>query len=151
SGRPRVYFNQCGGSSPFFVPSRGRRSVACSLCRMRQLVQASRLGELAARRTQGDKGVGTNDVSEGSVRTKIEGASRPYPSQEMPKHPGVVYRHWLGLLLALGLTAGAFYFAIRGIDTAALWRRVANQNHPLIIVAALLLVVQILFGAERWR
>jgi len=57
----------------------------------------------------------------------------------------------LGLLLALGLTAGAFYFAVRGIDTATLWRRVANQNHSLMIVAALLLVVQILFGAERWR
>src|SRR5262249_61137930 len=69
----------------------------------------------------------------------------------MTEHGGVVYRHWLGLLLALGLTAGAFYFAIRGIDTAALWRRGANQNHPPIIVAALLLVGQILFGAERWR
>jgi len=90
-------------------------------------------------------------VSEGSVRTQIEGASTPYPSQETTKHPGVVYRHWLGLLLALGLTAGAFYFAVRGIDTAALWRRVASQNHSLIIVAALLLVVQIVFGAERWR
>src|SRR5262249_44273552 len=96
-------------------------------------------------------GFGTNDGSERSGRTQLERACTPYPSQGGTKPPPAVYRHWLGLLLALGLTAGAFYFAVRGIDTATLWRRVANQNHSLMIVAALLLVVQILFGAERWR
>ena len=90
-------------------------------------------------------------MSEGSVRAQIEGAPTPYPSKETTRPRPAGYRHWLGLLLAVGLTAGGFYLAVRGIDAASLWRRVANQNHSLMVVAALLLVVQILLGGERWR
>src|SRR4029453_14132544 len=42
-------------------------------------------------------------------------------------------------------------FVLRGIETANLWQRAANQNVFALALAAALLVAQILLGGERWR
>ncbi len=70
---------------------------------------------------------------------------------EMTKTPPRTWRRWSGILLAFALTAGAFYFVLRGIETADLWQRAAKQDVFALTLAAALLVAQIAFGGERWR
>ena len=70
---------------------------------------------------------------------------------EITRTPSRTWRQWSGILLAFALTAVALYFVLRGVETTNLWQRAANQNVFALVLAAALLVAQILLGGERWR
>ncbi|MDE1974705.1 MAG: flippase-like domain-containing protein, partial [Hyphomicrobiales bacterium] len=61
------------------------------------------------------------------------------------------FRRWLAFGFSLALTALALYSVFRGIDAHILDQLIAKQNRGLLAAAAVLVLLQILLGAERWR
>jgi len=61
------------------------------------------------------------------------------------------HRRWLALSISLVLTAVTLYFVFRGIDREVFERLLARQDRGLLVVAAFFILLQIFFGAERWR
>jgi glycosyltransferase 2 family protein len=55
------------------------------------------------------------------------------------------------LALSVALTALTLYFVFRGVDGQVLQRLLARQDRALLMGAGALILVQIGFGAERWR
>ena len=60
-------------------------------------------------------------------------------------------RHWLALGFSVALTAVALFFVFRGIDRHAFGRTLATQDRAWLAVAPIFLLLQIVFGSERWR
>jgi len=60
-------------------------------------------------------------------------------------------RRWIVLAGSLVLTAVTLYFVFRGIDGRLLQRLVARQSLGFLAGAGCFLVLQIVFGGERWR
>lgn len=61
------------------------------------------------------------------------------------------HRRYPALGLSVGLSAATLYFVFRGIDGRMLHRLIATQNRSLLAAAAFLVVLQFIFGGERWR
>ena len=61
------------------------------------------------------------------------------------------YRRWLVLGLSITLTAATLYFVFRGIDRRVFVRLLSEQDRSLLVAAAVFVLLQIGFGAERWR
>jgi hypothetical protein len=55
------------------------------------------------------------------------------------------------LLLKLALMVLAFWFVFRGVDGAELARMLKTQRHSALLEASALLLLQMVFGAFRWR
>lgn len=53
--------------------------------------------------------------------------------------------------LSIALTAVTLYFVFRGIDRRVLVRLLSEQDRSLLLAAGALVLLQIGFGAERWR
>jgi hypothetical protein len=60
-------------------------------------------------------------------------------------------RRSLTLGLSLTLSAVVLYFVFRKIDGHLLRRLFEMQDHGLLLAAAVLILLQIVFGGERWR
>jgi len=61
------------------------------------------------------------------------------------------YRHWFVLGFSLALTLATLYVVFRGIDEQMFARLLATQNRGLLVAAAFFILLQIIFGGERWR
>jgi glycosyltransferase 2 family protein len=61
------------------------------------------------------------------------------------------HRRWLALAFSLALTLGTLYFACRGIDRDNLAWLLSTQHRGLLLTATVLLLLQVIFGSERWR
>jgi glycosyltransferase 2 family protein len=61
------------------------------------------------------------------------------------------YRRWLVFGLSIALTVATLYFVFRGIDRGVLARLLSEQDRTLLVAAAAFVLLQISFGAERWR
>lgn len=74
---------------------------------------------------------------------------------DLPTHPLPTpwqpHRRWLTFGFSLALTAATLYFVFRGTDRQVLQQLLARQDRRLLGGAAILIVLQILFGGERWR
>jgi uncharacterized membrane protein YbhN (UPF0104 family) len=55
------------------------------------------------------------------------------------------------VLIAFAVTGLMLYFAFRGVDTRYFGKVAATQERGLFVGASLLIVLQIMLGAERWR
>ncbi len=60
-------------------------------------------------------------------------------------------RQWLTFALSLLLSAVVLYFIFQKVDGRILRQLFETQNRALLIAAALLIVLQIILGGERWR
>jgi len=56
-----------------------------------------------------------------------------------------------GWPLKLGLTVGAFWFALRGVDLAHIVDILEGQQHGWLLATAGLLLIQVLLGSLRWH
>jgi glycosyltransferase 2 family protein len=56
----------------------------------------------------------------------------------------------LSKILKIALTLLIFGFVVRSVDLSTAWENVANQNLPLVALAAVVLVFQIGLGGTRW-
>ena len=60
-------------------------------------------------------------------------------------------RHWLTFGVSLALSAVVLYFVFQRVDGRLLWQLLEAQSRGLLIAAALFILLQIVFGGERWR
>lgn len=60
-------------------------------------------------------------------------------------------RHWLSLLLRVGITAVLLWYVFGKVDFGALRGRALDFSSGLIAIAALILGAQVLAGTVRWR
>lgn len=61
------------------------------------------------------------------------------------------YSKTLSFLAKVGLMLLAFWFVSRGINTAELKDMLRSQNKTVFIEAGFFLIIQVIFGAIRWR
>jgi hypothetical protein len=66
-----------------------------------------------------------------------------------PRRSGI--RHWLAFALSLALSAIVLFFVFQKIDGHLLRQLFATQDRGLLLAAAAFIVLQIVFGGERWR
>ena len=65
------------------------------------------------------------------------------------RSPGL--RNWLTFGFSLALSAIVLYFVFQRVDARLLPQLLETQSHSLLIAAALFILLQIIFGGERWR
>jgi uncharacterized membrane protein YbhN (UPF0104 family) len=61
------------------------------------------------------------------------------------------HRRWLVLGFSLAFTAATLYVVFRGINGRILRQLFATQDRRLLAAATFFILLQIIFGAERWR
>jgi uncharacterized membrane protein YbhN (UPF0104 family) len=85
-----------------------------------------------------------------SPHAKFTTKAASLPIQHFIRVPEA-YRRWLVSGFCLALTAATLFFVFQGIDKHVFERLLATQNQGLLAAAFCLILLQISFGAERWR